>query len=303
MLQAQISPLADQFLINPMLTNPAYTGTESRAPFSVAARRQWLGIKGAPTWQTATWHRNLNAGKKHFNPWGFINKGQNSFGNVGIGAGIFHVRCGAISQAGLHFDYGYHIFLRKGRLSFGLAPMYLQYVIDKSEFIPPDGSGSDPLIDGKNKEIVHFFDFNAGVHYFSKNLFAGFSTIQLTNSAVSFGDLSFATMGKATDNPYLARSFYVYGGFTLLPESKIRMEPSLLVKYNGQSGFGFHVNLVTTILDNIQAGLLYRYRESAGLFAGISINDLIIRYQFEAPVGTDMQTRFTTSQILVGYLL
>lgn len=303
MLQAQISPLADQFLMNPFLTNPAYTGTETKAPLSIAARQQWLGIKGAPAWQSATWHSNLNAGKQHFNPWGFVNKGQNSFGNVGLGAGVFNVRYGAISQAGIHLDYAYHVFLGKGRLSFGLAPMYQQYVIDKSEFILPDGSGSDPLIDGRSKEVLHFIDFNAGIHYFSDKIFAGFSAVQLFNSAVYFGDLSFPTAGKPYDNPYLARSFYGYGGVTRSVGRNVSIEPSVLFKYNVQGGLGFQVNLRTTINENFQAGLLYRFRESAGFFAGVRVNDLIFRYQFEAPVGTAVQTRFITNQVMVGFLL
>jgi hypothetical protein len=58
-----------------------------------------------------------------------------------------------------------------------------------------------------------------------------------------------------------------------------------------------------TFYQNFQAGLLYRFRESAGFFAGIQVGDLIFRYQFEAPMGNSIMTRFTTSQILAGYLI
>lgn len=302
-LQGQISPLADQFLINPFLTNPAFAGTGTRAPLSIAARQQWVGIKGAPAWQSATWHTSLNAKKQRFNPRGFINKGENAFGNVGIGGGVFNVKYGAISQVGIHVDYAYHVYLGNGRLSFGLAPMYQQYIINKSGFIPPDGNYPDPLIDGAGKEILHFIDVNAGVHYFSDKLFAGFSVAQLFNSAVSFGDLSFPTVGNFYDNPYLARSFYLYGGITPALNRNVILEPSVFLKYNGQNGFGFQVNLRATINENFQVGLLYHYKESAGFFAGVRIGDLIFRYQFEAPLGTAVLTRFTTNQVLAGYLL
>jgi len=303
MAQAQVSPLADQFLINPFLTNPAIAGTAKRAPLSIAARQQWLGIKGAPTWQSATWHTSLNAKKQHFNPRGFVNKGENAFGNVGIGGGVFNIKYGAISQVGIHIDYAYHIYLGNGRLSFGLAPLYQQYIINKSEFILPDGNDPDPLIDQEGKEIVHFIDVNAGVHYFSDKLFAGFSVVQLFNSSVSFGDLSFPTVGEFSENPWLARSFYLYGGITPAVSKNFILEPSLLLKYNRQNGFGFQVNLRATINENFQAGLLYHYKESAGFFAGVRIGDLIFRYQFEAPLGMAVLTRFTTNQVMVGYLM
>jgi type IX secretion system PorP/SprF family membrane protein len=303
LLQAQVTPLADQYLINSFLTNPAFAGTGSGSPLSVSARQQWLGISGAPSWQSVTYHRTLNAKQQRFNPRGFVNKGGNEFGKVGLGGGLFSVKYGAISQVGLHLDYAYHVFLGTGRLSFGLAPMYFQYVINKSGFITPDGTMTDPLIDGDAREVLHFVDVNAGVNYYSSSFFAGFSTVQLFNSSVSFGDLSFPSVGEFSDNPWLARSFYLYGGVTPEISKNLVLEPSLVVKYNKQSGPGFQVNLKAIIYENFQAGMLYHFKESAGFFAGVRFNDLIFRYQFEFPIGTDMQVRFTTNSIMAGILL
>jgi len=300
---AQVSPLADQFLLNPFLTNPAFTGIQSRGALNIAAHKQWLGIDGAPSWQSATWHSSTGAKNQHFNPRGFVNKGDNSFGNVGVGGGLFNVKYGAISQVGLHLDYAYHVYVAKGRLSFGLAPMYQQYIINKSGFLPPDGNTPDPLIDGDGKEVLHFIDVNAGVHYFSEKLFAGFSVVQLFNSAVSFGDLSFISSGEPFENPYLARSIYVYGGATPAFGKNLVMQPSVMVKYNAQTGFGIHANLRAVLYKNFETGLIYFHKESTGFFAGIHLGDLIFRYQFEAPLGTAIQTRFTTNTVLVGYML
>jgi len=301
-LQAQISPLADQFLINPFLTNPAYAGTSRRAPLSITAQQQMQGMEGAPIWQSVTWPQKLGDKKKHFNPRGFINKGNNAFGNIGAGAGIFNVKYGAINQIGMHLDYAYHVFLGKGRLSLGLAPMYQQYIINKSGFTPPDGTVPDPLLERDAKEVIHFIDVNAGAHYYNNMMYAGFSVVQLFNSSVSFGDLSFTTLGENYDNPYLARNFYLYGGLTPLLGENFMLEPSVVLKYNGQSGFGFQTNLRATVNENFQIGLLYHYQEAAGFFAGVTIGDLIFRYQFEAPLGSAVLTGFSTNQVMVGYL-
>ena len=304
LLQAQISPLADQFLMNPFLTNPAIAGTTKlKGPLTIGARQQWLGLKGAPSWQSVTYHTCIYARNQYFNPRGFVNKGENSYGRIGVGGGIYNVKYGAISQIGIHLDYAYHVYLDKARLSFGLAPMYQQFIIDKSGFIPPDGNNPDPLIDGAGKEIIHFVDVNAGVHYYSDLVFGGFSVVQLFNSKVSFGELSFSKEGAFSGNAYLARSLYMYGGITPALGKYVILEPSVVLKYNGQTGFGFQVNLRATINENFQAGLLYHFKESAGFFAGVRIGDFTVRYQFEAPVGTVMSASFTTNQILVGYLL
>ncbi|MCX6223356.1 MAG: type IX secretion system membrane protein PorP/SprF [Bacteroidia bacterium] len=299
-LQAQISPLSDQFLINPFFTNPAIAGTGSKAPLTIAARQQWLGFKGAPSWQSATWHSSLKSRKQYFNPWGLVNKGENAFGNIGIGGGLFNVKYGAISQIGLHLDYAYHVYLGKGRLSLGLAPMYYQFIIDKTGFLPPDGTGPDPLIDADVKEILHITDVNAGIHYYSDFVFAGFSVVQLFNSSVTFGKLSYTP--DSDKSSYMARSLYLYGGITPVLSENISLEPSVLMKYNAQSGFSFQTNIRATIFGNFQAGLLYRFRESGGFFAGVRVNDLLFSYQFELPLGNAGLSRFTTHQIMVGYL-
>jgi type IX secretion system PorP/SprF family membrane protein len=302
-LRAQISPLADQYLLNPFLTNPALAGTSSRSPISLGARQQWLGIRGAPSWQTATFHTMLNERKNYFNPRGFVNKGENAFGNIGIGGGIFNVSYGAINEIGLHLDYAYHVFLGSGRLSFGLAPMYHQFIVNKDGFVPPDGNSTDPLIDNSAREVLHFVDVNAGVHYYSDKLYAGFSVAQLFNSSVWFGDLTFNSADDFKENSWLQRSIYLYGGMTPRVGDDVVVEPGALVKYNASEGFRFQVSLKATLKENYHAGILFRYNESAGFFAGVRVGDLVIRYQFELPVGTDMQTRFTTNSILVGYLL
>lgn len=302
-LQAQISPFADQYLLNPFLTNPAIAGTETRGPLSLMARRQWVGISGAPSWQSATYHVSLRNKNKYFNPQGFVNKGENSFGNVGLGGGLFNLKYGAISQTGFHLNYAYHVFPGKGRLSFGLAPMYHQFVIDKSGFIPPDGNVQDPVIDGNVKETLHILDLNAGVHYYSDFIFAGFSVVQMFNSAIAFGQLSFTTMDDSSENPYLARSLYLYGGISPEISKNFSIEPSVVLKYNSENATGFQLNLRATINGIFQAGLLYHYAESAGFLAGVRIGDLFFRYQFELPVGTAGLIRFTTHQVMVGYLL
>jgi type IX secretion system PorP/SprF family membrane protein len=302
-LKSQISPFADQQLLNSFLTNPAITGTGSKGALSIMARRQWVGIYGAPSWQSATYHASLRNDGIPFTTRGFVNKGENLFGNVGLGGGLFNIKYGAISQTGFHLNYAYHIFLNSGWLSFGLAPMYHQFSIDKSDFNPPTGNRPDPLIDGGLKETLHVFDINAGVHFDSEFFFAGFSVIQLFNSVASFGQLSYTSIDDSFNNPYLARSFYLYTGITPAFGKNFSIGPSVVLKYNGISGFGFQLNVKAVISKNFQVGLSYRYSESAGFFAGVQAGDLLFRYQFELPVGTKGLMQVTTHQVMVGYLL
>jgi type IX secretion system PorP/SprF family membrane protein len=299
---AQISPLADQYLVNGFLTNPALAGTSRYAPLLVSARLDWLGIEGAPKYQTLTYHQTILNKRQRFNPRGFLNRGDNSFGKVGIGGGAFNLSTGAISQAGIHLDYAYHVYLDKGRLSFGLAPMYHQFIIDKSRLIPP-GGGTDPALENTGKEVLHFIDVNAGVHYFSKRFFAGASVVQLFNSSVWFGDLSYSSTEDNWNNTWLNRNFYTYAGLSFELGETILLEPSALLKYSEQKGIGIQANTLITINENYQMGLFWRYQQAIGFFAGIRTGNLVFRYQFESPIGSKVPVRFVSNQVLVGYLM
>ena len=303
MAYGQISPFADQFLSNPFSVNPALAGTSRYSPLYLSYRQDWLGIAGSPKFQSITYHQSILEKRQRFNPRGFLNRGDNSFGKVGLGGGVFNVSAGAVNQIGLHMDYAYHVYLDQGRLSFGLAPMYHQFIINKSKLIPPDGSTPDPVLDNSAREVIHFLDVNAGVHFFGEHLTTGMSVVQLFNSGAWFGDLSFDTMEDTFKNYWLNRSIYAYGSYRISLGDDVVLEPGIFGRYAASTGFGFQGNLMIILMRDYQMGILYRYREAVGFYAGIRVGPVIFRYQFESPVGSAIPGRFVTNQVGAGYLL
>jgi hypothetical protein len=81
------------------------------------------------------------------------------------------------------------------------------------------------------------------------------------------------------------------------------IEPSIILKYSLPTGFKFQVNALFGIGDIFDVGMLYRFKESVGLFIAVTSNNMVFRYQFEAPFGTDLGIGFITNQVLIGYLL
>jgi type IX secretion system PorP/SprF family membrane protein len=299
----QISPLSDQYLINPFLTNPAIAGTSRYSPLALSARQQWLGMNGAPVYETISFHKTMLARRQRFNPRGFLNRGENAFGKVGLGGGAFNLSAGPVSQVGVFLDYAYHVYLEQGRLSFGLAPMYHQFIINKSKFVPPDGTNPDPILDNTGNEVLHFLDANAGVHFMGEHLTAGLSVVQMFNSIVGFGDFSFDTQEVPLQNSWLQRAFYTYAGYNFGLGNNLMLEPSFLLKYSSFTGLKPQAHLVCTVNKDYQMGLFWRYQESIGFFAGIRAGQVIFRYQFESPVGAKLPVGFISNQILAGYLL
>lgn len=290
---AQVNSFSDQYLANLLLLNPAIAGTGQFGTLTVNSRQQWVGWDGAPSSQSVTYHTKWAKSKTRFNPVGFVNKGKNSYSNVGIGAGFFHDSYGVFHLTGLHLDYSYHLYLSNGRLSFGLAPVLFQ--IRTSSIILADPN--DPYLNNPNKS--YFMDFNAGAHFFNKNVYAGFSLIQLFNSSVKFGNYGFPGNEKPSLNPDLARSAYAYGGyyFILNRSMNLKIEPMAVLKLNAQNGFRFDLSTAVHLRDIFKAGLSYRWKEGLAIFTGIRLDNLSFRYQFEIPVSATVPNRFTSHMV------
>ncbi|MBT3245034.1 MAG: type IX secretion system membrane protein PorP/SprF [Bacteroidetes bacterium] len=300
---AQVAPLSDQYLLNPFQANPAIAGTERYMPLNINTRQQWIGLNRAPSTQSISIHRRIRAKDIRFTPTGFINKGKNSFGRIGIGGGVFNYNYGAVSHTGVHLDYAYHVFVGNGRLAFGLAPVFFQYSLNKSGFTLPDGNNIDPLISNDPSESLLFLDVNAGMHYYDDVSYAGFSIIQLLNSTVQFGDLSFESLDQMSMNSDLARSMYAYYGRYITFNKDFSLEPSVWLKYNLQSGFRADANAIFHLQDTFQAGISYRLQESLGMLVGVKLDNLEIRYVFEVPVSAQVPNRYTSHQVMIRFNL
>ena len=297
----QINPLADQYLINHFQMNPAVAGTQRYAPLTVNTRQQWVGFTKAPTTQAISFHSRIRDKNTRFTPRGFVNKGVNSFGNIGVGGGAFNYSYGAIAHTGIHLDYAYHIFIGQGRMAFGVAPVIYQFRLNKTGFTLPDGDNMDPLISGDINESMIFLDANVGTHYYDETNYAGLSIIQLLQSGVQFGNFSFISEDHMSANPDLARSVYAYYGKHLMINRDIELEPSVYLKYNSRNGVRFHVNTLVHMLKSFSAGLTFRYQECMGILAGAKLDNWEVRYMFEAPISSDMPNNFTTHQIMLRF--
>ncbi|MFA6126246.1 MAG: PorP/SprF family type IX secretion system membrane protein [Bacteroidales bacterium] len=293
---SQVNSFSDQYLSNLFLLNPAIAGTAQYSTLTVNSRQQWIGWDGAPASQSVTFHSRLARSKDRFTPLGFINKGKNTYSKVGFGGGFFHDSYGVFNLTGIHLDYSYQLMVGKGRLSLGLAPSVFQVGTTSVVLADP----SDPYLNNPNKS--YFVDFNAGVHYFSKNGYMGLSLVQLFNSSVKFGSYGYPGDEDPSLNPQLARSAYAYGGyfFMLNRDMNLKVEPMGLVKYNSRTGLLFDVSTTVHLRDMFSAGASYRLKQGLSVFLGVRLDNLALRYQFEIPVSTEVGNRYSSHTIQIS---
>ncbi len=300
--RAQVHPLADHYLSNLFLVNPAVAGSERYAPLNLSTRQQWMGWRGAPSSQSVTYHSRVVSKKQFYNPRGFRNKGSNTYSRVGLGGGFFNYSYGIVSQTGIHIDYAYHVEVGNGRLSLGLAPVMFQYRINKSGLVFPDPSLLDPGLIG-GTEVANIFDVNAGIHYYSERLYLGLSSIQMINSLIMNRQLINPDHLSPMENPDLRQSVYAYAGGYIPVGQDLLIEPTIMLKYNNYSGLRGDIHTSLHYRDRFQVGAGYRWQEGLDFFTGVRFDNLSIRYLFSVPLGTDIPNQFSSHQVQVGFNL
>ncbi len=308
--QAQVYSLADQYQMNFFQVNPATAGVISLDAFVVNSWQSGMKWEKFPRSQSVTFQGKLFKEKARFNKKAYLNRGKNVFGKVGVGLGLFNYSYGSIRQSGFHLDYSYHIFLGDGRLSFGLAPVFMMFDANfPANSLTFNYTGNqDDVWDpsAENQISLSFLDFNAGVHYYSETLTAGFSCIQLLNSSVAFkSKYGFPNFENPIQNPDMTRSFYAYSGysFDLNRGGNLRVEPFVMVRYNDNATRKLRLDLSTSVhlFKNYQAGITYKLLEGGSVFLGVRYNNIRIKYQFGFPLYSLQPFSFSSHMLQIGF--
>src|SRR5450759_248520 len=164
-LTGQLSPVSNQYVLNPLTINPAFAG--NRGALNVAAfyRRQWVGISGSPETMT------LSADAP------FLDS------KLGLGLTFTSDKLGVTKQTQFQTTYAYKIGLGKGNLSFGLGAGLITTNTAWSDLVVLDPGDEYYLI---NSRVFVVPDFSFGAYYTYQNYFAGLSIPKLLNYQFDF---------------------------------------------------------------------------------------------------------------------
>lgn len=267
--EAQQDPLYAQYLNNPFVINPAYGGFTNDLNTAVSYRLQWAGFEGSPKTMNANAHMSLN--KK-------------------MGAGLLVVsdQVGANTVNEVFATYSYRIQLDQSKaLSFGLQAGAANYQTDNSKLNPRDPS--DALFTGTMSEFKP--GFGAGMIFSSDKFFLSLSVPRMLKASLE---------KEGEETTLYSQHFYGMGSYLFFLSDRVKLKPTVLVKYVSGAPVSTDVNAAFIIHDRYQAGLLTRNFNTYGLFLQALIKDFRFGYVFEVPTGESVGTNFTTHEITVG---
>jgi type IX secretion system PorP/SprF family membrane protein len=272
----QLTPLSSQYVLNPLIINPAYAGNRGVMNLAAFYRRQWVGIKGTPE----TMALSVDAP--------FID------GKLGLGFILLNDKIGVNHETEFNTNYAYKIDMGSGNLSFGLGAALKLKKASWSDLTVLDPGDEKFLIDSKTFLTPNF---SFGTYYSNQNFFAGFSIPQLLGQKFDFNKNRYVLKYSMKEYSYLVNL-----GFVFDLSDKLKFLPSTLIDFSPGSKLLYDLNANFRIMDRFWAGISYRSDRSVNTLFQFQINDqLKFAYTYDMDFGTLKSFSSGTHEIMLRY--
>lgn len=271
--KAQQDPLYAQYMLNPLVINPAYAGLNNNLNLTASYRTQWTGLEGSPKTINVNGHTSLLKNK------------------IGVGLVLLNDKIGSISNTEINTSVSYKIQSKEAVFSFGMQAGIQNFKTDYTELNLFD-PGDNAFIGGDRGTRLNI---GAGAIVKSEKFFIGFSVPRLLPSTFKNGGQEFQLYN---------RHVYLMAGYVHYFNERIRLKPTVLVK--GIRGAPASVDVSCNV--NINAihtvGVFTRNFNNYGVLVQTLLNEEIrFGYVFELPSNKSAGTQFTTHEILFGIKL
>jgi type IX secretion system PorP/SprF family membrane protein len=251
---AQQQPQYTQYMYNPTIINPAYTGSLGYGSMFGLYRTQWIGIEGAPKTLNMSYHQPL----EHT--------------NLGLGGNIVHDEIGPSRTANLAVDVSYTIrFENQSRLAFGLKVGGQLLNIDYTKlnhYNPSDVTFSNNISNQFSPNL------GAGLFYYNTNTYLGLS-VPVILQAKMYDEFAYTDVNQR-------QHVYLMGGKVYDLTQSLKFKPAFVAKM--VQGSPLQVDLSGNFLINekFTVGLAYRWSAAVSALVGFKVSDqLSIGYGYD----------------------
>jgi type IX secretion system PorP/SprF family membrane protein len=255
-LFGQLTPITNQYILNPITINPAYAGNRGALNIAAFYRRQWVGIPGAPETMTLALDAPILDSK------------------LGLGLIITNDKIGVTKETSFSTCYAYKIGMGEGNLSLGLGAGVTITNTAWSDLSVHDPGDEYYLL---NSSVYVVPDFRFGVYYYDQNYFVGISIPKLLGNKFDFKNDKYTLKFNPGQYTYLLNTGYV---FSLSP--KLKFSPSTLITISPGEKLLYDINAQFILFDRIWLGATYRNNPSvAGLLQLAINNQLSVAYTYD----------------------
>lgn len=275
-LWAQLTPVTNQYVLNPMTINPAYAGNRGALNIAAFYRRQWAGVAKAPETMTVALDLPLISSK------------------LGLGLVFTNNKYGVTRETQYISDYAFKIETREGSLSFGLGAGILTTNTAWSDLKVVDPGDESYLTDSR-VYIVPAFSF--GIYYARKRYFLSISVPELSGKTFD------ADRNKYVPDFDPGKYYYLlYTGYVFNLSRRLAFFPSTLVTYSHGKNVLYDLNAHFILNDRIWLGGSYRNDRSIGGLIQIGLNSQVkLAYTYDFDFGSLRSYSIGSHEIMLRY--
>ncbi len=277
-LQAQNDPLYTQYLNNPLLINPAYTGLNNNFNASITYRKQWAGFEGSPSTANVSAHTSIVNNK------------------MGVGLILLQDKIGNSNNTEIQGTYAYKIGFDDTYLSFGLQAGILNFRSDNSLLNPYD-RGDGIFMQNQN---ITAPSFGAGIILKSDRFLIGLSVPRMLKATGTFID----SASNSFQASLYSQHFYGAVAYVFYLNERFRIKPSILVKAvkGAPVSVDYQANFILD--EKYIAGLYTRNLNSMGMLLQFKFTKgYRFGYAYEIPLNNSVGTQFNSHEICLGFNL
>ena len=263
--KAQQAPIFTNYANSYAYANAGFAGMSEGVNVLGLYRMQWAGFTDMDGNEVA--------------PTTFLLTGDMPFRKLhgGLEFSIMQDKLGFENNVNVGLGYSFHLDLGGSTLGIGLAGTLLNRSVDFSQLHP--NQEGDPLLQGLGEESDMLFDFNVGLFWqIPESFYVGFSVVNVLESMTkALGDNSETSASFTTD-----RTFYAVAGYPFQFEDipYLAFVPSVSVMTDIAS-MQFNASARVVYNNVFSLGVNYRFQESVGLMAGVTIKDFTVCYSYD----------------------
>ncbi|MFC6997343.1 PorP/SprF family type IX secretion system membrane protein [Rufibacter roseus] len=312
---AQQIPHYSNYMLNPLLLNPAVTGVDNYLDLRTGYRNQWSGLEGAPESfylsahmpiarldyvnPPSSYHQQPQPKRsKYLNNWRPFHRNttQQIPANHGLGLLVQVDQAGGMKRTDVQATYAYHLPVTGTmKLAAGVAAGITQYGLNRDQisFIDP----SDPVV---NEESYHRIrpNLSVGLVAYDTRFFAGVSFAQVLPAPYTF----------RTSDPEVPaqqqRHFYGHAGYRIIISRDVNFIPSVVVKYADPTALSFDVNAKLYLRQFLWLGGSYRHNDAVTASAGFHWkNKMHLGYAYDLTTSALNTVSTGSHEIMLGLTL
>lgn len=271
---AQQDPIYSQYILNPQVINPAYSGLTNNLNLNASYRMQWMGLEGQPN----TFNLNGNTSL-------LDNK-------AGAGFMLSHDQIGNTQNTEFNASFAYKLELGHDRMiSFGMQAGVLNYRIDNSDLNVFD-EGDEVFMNNENGTTLNI---GAGLIFKGQDFLIGLSVPRMLPTKFKAGESEFELYNQ---------HYYLFGAYVFYLNNQVKFKPTAMVR--AVTGSPASVDVGTNFIFNSihTAGLFTRNFKTYGVLLQTLYREKFrFGYVFELPTNKSVGTNFTTHEISLGIRL